>query len=157
MAAKRSVDGTCVRLRLSLTIAPALSIAAVDVLMNHARKVDVTNLHQRSGAWSVLSCVLLAIVVCLSVLPSRLAALAAGLVAGGTLGNLISAQQNNGWIPNPIVAARVAFNVGDVFVLLGVPLLVVALARVAILNREHIDRHIPPRRWERALRRRLGL
>jgi hypothetical protein len=45
----------------------------------------------------------------------------------------------------------------DVFVLAGAPVLVVALARVAIRHRETIDRLIPPRRWELALRRRLGL
>jgi hypothetical protein len=43
------------------------------------------------------------------------------------------------------------------FALVGVPVLVFALARVSIRNREQIDRLIPPRRWELALRRRLGL
>ncbi|MES1248329.1 MAG: hypothetical protein ABUS54_11735, partial [Actinomycetota bacterium] len=76
---------------------------------------------------------------------------------GGIAGNLVSMLQHGRSVPNPLVLGTVAFNVADVLVLAGVPVLVVALARVAILYRRTIDRLIPPRRWEIALRRRLGL
>lgn len=145
------------RLRLSLTIAPALAIAVLDLAVKRLDPAHVIDLHQRSHGWSVLTCVLLVIVLALTVVPSRLAAFAAGVVAGGIIGNLASALADGGRIPNPLVIGNVAFNIGDVVVIAGVPLLVVALARVAIGHRERIDRLIPPRRWELALRRKLRL
>jgi lipoprotein signal peptidase len=91
----------------------------------------------------------------LPVLPSRLVATSAGVVAGGVLGNLVSAREHGGRVPNPIVAGSFAFNLADIFVLAGVPVMVFALARVSIRHREQIDCLIPPRRWEVALRRLL--
>jgi hypothetical protein len=140
-----------------LTIAPALAVAALDLGTKRLLPHHGFELHQRSQAWSGLMVVLLAIVLSLTVLPSRLASVAAGIVAGGIVGNLESAREHHGWVRNPLVVGHFAFNVGDLFVIAGVPLLVVALGRVAIVHREHIDRHIPPRRWELALRRKLGL
>ena len=144
-----------VRLRLLLTIVPALAVATIDLTVKHVVE-NAAALHSRSHTWSLLSVALLVVVLALTVLPSRLAAVAAGVVAGGIGGNVVSALEHGGRVPNPIVVADVAFNVADVFVLVGVPLLVAALARVAIRHREAIDRAIPPRRWERALRRRFG-
>ena len=144
-------------LRLSLVLAPALTLAAVDLAVKAAFATKGWDFHQRSHAWSVLAVALLAVLLVLAVLPSRLVAAAAGVVAGGVLGNVVSAHEHGGSVPNPIVIGAFAFNLADVFVLLGVPILVVALARVSIRHRELIDRLIPPRRWELALRRRLGL
>lgn len=144
-------------LRLSLVLAPALALAAIDLGVKAAFPTSRWDFHQRSHAWSILTFALLVIVLVLAVLPSRLVAVAAGVVAGGVLGNVVSAHRNGGRVPNPIVVGSVALNLADVFVLVGVPVLVFALARVSIRNRHHIDRLIPPRRWELALRRRLGL
>ena len=144
-------------LRLLLLLAPTLALAAVDLGVKAAFPTTSWDFHQRSHAWSVLTVSLLVIVLVLAVLPSKLVAVAAGVVAGGVLGNVVSAHQHGGRVPNPIVVGPVALNLADVFVLVGVPVLVFALARVSITHREHIDRHIPPRRWELALRRRLGL
>ena len=69
----------------------------------------------------------------------------------------LSAYRHGGRVPNPLVAGTVALNLADVFVLAGAPVLIVALARVTIRHRDRVDRIIPPRRWELALRRRLGL
>jgi hypothetical protein len=69
----------------------------------------------------------------------------------------VSAYRHGGSVPNPIVVGVIALNLADVCVLLGAPILVFALARVSIRNRDRIDRLIPPRRWELRLRRRLGL
>ena len=145
------------RLRLSLAIASTLALAAVDLAVKAALPTKGWDFHQRSHAWSLLSVVLLAVVVVLAVLPSRLVAAAAGVVAGGVLGNVVSAHRHGGRVPNPIVVGSLALNLADVFVLVGVPVLVVALVRVSIRNRDRIDRLIPPRRWELALRRRLRL
>ena len=144
-------------LRLSLVLAPTFALAAIDLGVKAAFPTSRWDFHQRSHAWSVLTISLLVVVVLLAVLPSRLVAVAAGIVAGGVLGNVISAHRNGGRVPNPIVVGAFALNLADVFVLLGVPVLVFALVRVSLNHRERIDRLIPPRRWELALRRRLGL
>ena len=144
-------------LRLSLVLAPAFALAAVDLAVKAAFATKGWDFHQRSHAWSVLAVSLLVVLLVLAVLPSRLVASAAGVVAGGVLGNVVSAHQHGGRVPNPIVIGAVALNLADVFVLVGVPVLMFALARVSIRNRERIDRLIPPRRWELGLRRRLGL
>jgi hypothetical protein len=144
-------------LRLSLVLAPALTLAAVDLAVKAQLTTKDWDFHQRSHAWSVLAVAVLAVLLALAVLPSRLVALAAGVVAGGVLGNVVSAHEHGGSVPNPLVVGPLASNLADVFVLVGAPILVVALARVSIRHREVIDRLIPPRRWELALRRRLGL
>jgi len=145
------------RLRLSLVVVSALALAAVDLAVKAALPTKDWDFHQRSHAWSVLAVALLVVVLLLAVLPSRLVAAAAGVVAGGVLGNVVSAHRHGGRVPNPLVVGPFALNLADVFVLVGVPVLVFALVRVSIRYRERIDRLIPPRRWELALRRRLGL
>jgi len=144
-------------LRLMLVLAPALALAAVDLAVKAAFPTKGWDFHQRSHAWSVLTISVLVVLLLLAVLPSRLVATAAGVVAGGVLGNVVSAHQHGGRVPNPLVVGAFALNLADVFVLVGVPVLVFALARASISHRELIDRLIPPRRWELALRRRLGL
>jgi hypothetical protein len=144
-------------LRLSLVFAPALALAAVDLAVKASVPTKAWGIHQRSHSWSVFSVALLVAVLVLALLPSPLVAAAAGVVAGGVLGNVVSAHLHGGRVPNPLVVGTLALNLADVFVLAGVPVLIFALARVAIRHRERIDRLIPPRRWELALRRRLGL
>jgi lipoprotein signal peptidase len=144
-------------LRLTFLVAPALTLAAIDLGVNAAFPTSSWDYHQRSHGWAILAVCLLVVVLLLAVLPSRLVAVSAGIVAGGVLGNVVSAYRHGGSVPNPMVVGVIALNLADVFVLLGVPVLVFALARVSIRNREHIDRLIPPRKWELRLRRRLGL
>jgi hypothetical protein len=140
------------QLRLTLVLVPAVVLAAVDLAVNAALPMRVSDFHQRSQMWSALTAVLVAVLLLLAVLPSRLVACSAGVVAGGVLGNLVSAREHGGRVPNPIVVGSFALNVADVFVLAGVPVMVFALARISIRHREQL---IPPRRWEAALRRRL--
>ncbi|MHB8643463.1 MAG: hypothetical protein ACYDA3_11340 [Gaiellaceae bacterium] len=144
-------------LRLSLILVPALAVAGLDLAVKAAVTTTAWNFHQRSYTWSVIAVVFLVVLLALAVLPSRLVATAAGVVAGGVLGDVVSARLHGGSVPNPLVLGDVALNPADVFVLAGLPVLTFALARVAIAHRDLIDRRIPPRRWELALRRRLGL
>jgi hypothetical protein len=114
----------------------------------------------RSILWIVTSVVSLAVVAgaaALCVVPSRFVAVAAGLVTGGVAGNLVSAARHGGRVPNVLTLGRVAFTPADLALVAGAVLLTAALARAAIVHRAFIDRHVPPRRWERGLRRRLGL
>jgi hypothetical protein len=143
--------------RLSLALAPALALAAADLAVKTSVPTKAWGIHQRSHTWSVLAVALLVAVLVLALLPSRLVAAAAGVVAGGVLGNVVSAHRHGGRVANPLVVGTLALNLADVFVLAGVPVLIFALVRVTIRHRESIDRLIPPRRWELALRRRIGL
>jgi hypothetical protein len=143
--------------RIALVLVPAALLAGADLAANAALPTAAWDYHQRSHAWSVVAVALLAVLLLLGLLPSRLASLAAAVAAGGVAGNAVSAHLHGGRVPNPFVAGGVAFNLADVLVLAAAPVLTVALARVAIRHRTFIDRHVPPRRWELGLRRRLGL
>jgi hypothetical protein len=144
-------------LRLALVLVPAVVLAAVDLALNAALPMRAWDFHQRSQVWSAIAAALVVVLILLAVLPSRLVATSAGVVAGGVLGNLVSAREHGGRVPNPIIVGSFALNVADIFVLAGVPVMVFAVARVSIRHREQIDRLIPPRRWEAALRRLLRL
>ena len=144
-------------LRLTLVLVPAAVLAAVDLALNAALPTHAWDFHQRSSLWSTLIAALVVALLLLAMLPSRLVATSAGVVAGGVLGNLIAAREHDGRVPNPIVLGPFALNSADIFVLAGLPVMVFALARIAIRHRERIDRMIPPRRWEASVRRRLRL
>ena len=96
--------------------------------------------------------------VLLSLVPSRFVAVAAGVMAGGTLGNLLSARWNGNWVQNPLVIGNYrhgfAFNPADVFFLLGNLLL---MSSLIVLSVRHRDRLPATRAWERRLLRRLHL
>jgi hypothetical protein len=143
--------------RLALVVTLAVSLAAADLALKALLPTASWDYHARSHAWSVVGLVLLGAVLLVGLLPSRLAAAAAGVVAGGVAGNVVSASLHDGRVPNPLVVGTIAFNLADVLVVAAAPFLTVALIRVAIRHRAFIDRHIPPRPWEHALRRRLGL
>jgi lipoprotein signal peptidase len=89
-------------------------------------------------------------------LRSRAVAISAGVMAGGVLANLISALASNGRVRNPIVVGTehegVAFNLADVFTLIGLLALIISVCIVLVVHRERL---LPPRAWERALWRRL--
>jgi len=150
-------DEFVVRVRLAIIVALALVLAGIDLLVNALVPAASWDYHQRSETWSVLLWLLLAGLVLLAGLPSRFCAYAAGVVAGGVLGSLVAARAHGGAVPDPLVASGTAFNLGDVLIMGAVPVLMVAVATTAIRHRDAIDRRIPPRRWELAVRRKLGL
>ena len=114
--------------------------------------------HHRSDAWVVLSIALLAGAFALTLVPSRAVALAGGVAAGGVVGNLVSARANGNRVPNPLVIGGyghgLAFNLADIFFLLGNVLLMTTLIVMAARNRHRLA---PPRAWERAVLRQFGL
>jgi hypothetical protein len=143
--------------RLLVVAFVAGGLAAADLVVNALVPTDAWDFHQRSLAWSVVALVLLGALGAVALLPSLVVSFAAGVAAGGVAGNIVSARLHDGRVPNPLVVGPVAFNLADVLVVCAAPILTVALARVAIRHRSFIDRHVPPRPWELALRRRLGL
>jgi hypothetical protein len=143
--------------RLVVVVSLAGGLAAADITSNALVPTDAWDFHQRSQAWSVVALVLLGALLAVGLLPSLVVPLAAGVAAGGVAGNILAARLHDGRVPNPLVVGPIAFNLADLLIVFAAPILTVALARVAIRHRSFIDRHVPPRPWEIALRRRLGL
>jgi hypothetical protein len=142
--------------RLLIVVAPAATLASVDQIVKATVHTPWWAFHHRSHGWVVLSMALLIGAVLLALVPSRLVAVAAGVMSAGVLGNLVSARWDGNWVPNPFVIGHYghgfAFNLADVFFLLGNLLLMSALIVFAIHHRERLAQ---PHTWERALLRRL--
>jgi lipoprotein signal peptidase len=142
--------------RLLLIVVPAAVLAGADLVVKTTVGTALWDFHQRSPAWVALSAVLLVGALPLALVPSRAVALAAGVMSAGVLGNLVSARLDGNKVPNPFLIGDYtngfAFNLADVFFVVGNLLLMAALISTTLRNRERL---IPPRQWERALRRRL--
>jgi hypothetical protein len=96
--------------------------------------------------------------VLLTRIPSALIPPAAGVLTGGLLGNALSASWNEMRVPNPIVLAgdrtTIAFNLADVWTLVGIGVLVATIGGWLVQNRSLLPAPADVRaRWRRALRR----
>ena len=142
--------------RLLLIAASAVVLASVDLVVKAEVPTESWAYHHRSHAWVVLSVVVLFGAFSLALVRSRAVAVAAGVMCGGVIGNLVSARADGNWVPNPFVIGNyqfgLAFNLADVFFLVGNILLMAALIVIIVQRR---DRLAPPRAWERALLRQL--
>jgi hypothetical protein len=142
--------------RLLLFVAPAVVVASVDQVVKATVSTPLWAFHHRSYGWVALSIAVLVGAFFLTLVPSRAVAVAAGVMSGGAIGNLVSARSDGNRVPNPLVIGDyqrgIAFNLADVFFLVGNMLLMAALIVMIVRRR---DRLAPPRAWERALLRRL--
>jgi lipoprotein signal peptidase len=122
-----------IRGRIALVVVGAVALAAVDLAVKAALMTSPWLLHERSRAWLALSLLLVAGCLVLARIPSRTVTGAAGLTAGGLLGNIASALTHDGAVPDPLLLGGaqhgVAFNMADVFFVLGVLGLVSAAIR----------------------------
>jgi Signal peptidase (SPase) II len=125
-----------VRNRVAIVVCLAAPLAGIDLLVKSVLPTAPLFFHQRSGGWMILSAVLLVFALLLTRLPSRLLAGGAGLLAGGVLGNLVSARVHHGRVPNPFVIhsgdLELAFNLADLFALAGIAVLTVAAVRLTL-------------------------
>jgi lipoprotein signal peptidase len=131
-------DRVGVRRRRLLLVTTGVLVAAAD--LGYKAAVDAPYHHLRSTAIvGIAAVVIVALVALVPRLPSRAAAVGAGLAAGGALGNLISVLAWSEGVPDPLVVAGarygVAFNLADVFALGGDALLLSAAAVYAMRNR----------------------
>jgi hypothetical protein len=144
--------------RLFLIVAPAMVLVAVDQVVKATVSTPVWAFHQRSYGWVALSIAVLVGAFFLTLVPSRAVAVAAGVMSAGVIGNLLSARWDENYVPNPLVIGDyqrgIAFNLADVFFLVGNMLLMSALIVMLVRRREQLA---PPRAWERALLRQLHL
>jgi lipoprotein signal peptidase len=112
----------------------ATLLAGVDLV--HKALAGSAHFHARSASYVTLV-VVLAVAWALAIVLTRSAVMAVGggVVVGGALGNVASLALWRG-IPNPIDAAVVAFNLADVFVLIGFVVVALTAARLAVANGE---------------------
>lgn len=98
--------------------------------------------HHRSLGWVALSFGVFLFVGALARVPSRLLALGCALQAGGTLGNLVWALTHHRVVSNSFILrgaeGGIAFTLGDVFVLLGIVVIVVGSMRMTIRHRHRL-------------------
>lgn len=136
-------------MRAALAFAIALPLVVADLALKLARPTPDWAWHERSFTWLVLCAVVLSALALLLRVPSQLLPPAVGILAGGVLGNAISAAWNGFQVPNPIVVtggrAVVAFNLADVWVLIGLVAVSFSLALWLVRNRELL----PEPRWRR--------
>jgi len=126
------------RSRRLTAAATAAVFGAVD-LLEKATAHDPLR-HTRSlGAFVVMAAVAAGLLWLVPLVPWTPVALGAGVAAGGALGNLVSMLVWSGAVPDPLVVpGRIAFNLADVFVLLGDALLLSAVAVYTVRHRAHL-------------------
>ncbi len=144
--------------RLSVLAITAAAVVALDQSVKWIVPTEPRLYHERSGAWFALSVAVLAGTALLALLPSRGVPVAAGVVAGGVVGNLVSATLGHGLVENPLVidlrGGGIAFNVADVAFVLGIVLLTAALMEVAVRHRHLLPQSTIPVRLARRFRAR---
>ena len=146
--------------RVAIVLALALPLAAADLVWKSIETTPSWAYHARSPAWLALSIGLVLVAFAITRVPSMAVPPAAGVMAGGVLGNALSAAWNGLRVPNPIVFssgnAVVAFNLADVFTTTGI-LAVTTVLGVSLIRHRYL---LPTRQearamWARALHRRL--
>jgi hypothetical protein len=146
-------------LRFGVVLGLALPLAAADLAWKHAVSTPTWAYHGRSVGWLLLSVVLVAVTLALARVPSRSVVVGSGVLAGGVLGNALSGAWNDLQVPNPIVVEGdrgiLAFNLADVFTLVGLIALTLALATVLVAKRNLLPTPAETRtRWTDLLPRR---
>lgn len=126
--------------RSALVLAVALPLATADLLWKHVATTPPWAYHPRGPGWLALSVALVVVAFAASRLPSLLAVIAAGVMAGGLLGNVLSAAWSDLRVPDPIIVfpsptAVIAFNLADIFTSAGILMLTGVLAAALVRHR----------------------
>ena len=133
------------RSRRTLLTATAVVFALIDLVhktfnraeFHHARPLFVA---------LVMAILVVALVVLVPRVPSNTAALGAGIACGGALGNLVSLLAWSQGVPDPLVVAGathgLAFNLADLFALVGDALLLSAVVVYGVRQREKLRQPI---------------
>ncbi|HEY3184944.1 MAG TPA: hypothetical protein VGJ77_19035 [Gaiellaceae bacterium] len=121
-----------------------VAVAAALVVPDLAQKASAPVYgHPRSAVYVGLAAGMLALLVALVPrVPSRPLAVAAGVACAGVTGNLVGAVAWRDGIPNPIVVGDVAFNLADVYAVLGAGALVFTAALFALTHRELLHQRL---------------
>jgi hypothetical protein len=120
--------------RRFLLVAVAAALVVPDLVQKASAPVYG---HPRSAVYMALAAAMLAVLVALVPrVPSRALAVAAGVACAGIAGNLVGALAWRDGIPNPIVLGDIAFNLADVYAVLGAGALVFTAALFALTHRD---------------------
>jgi hypothetical protein len=110
----------------------AAALAAVDLVL---KALDPVARDPRGVGFAVLAAGLAAgIVVFVPRIPSRALAGGGAFAAAGAAANALSAVLWHGGVPNPILAGGIAFNVADLYAVVGATALVGGAIAFAIRN-----------------------
>ena len=117
------------RFRLALLVLTAVVCMTIDLV--HKSAVPAEVYHARSPFIALfLGALVAALIVVVPRLPSNAAAIGAGIVCGGALGNLVSIFAWAQGVPDPLMIVGdthvLAFNLADVFAVVGDVLLISA-------------------------------
>ena len=139
MFGQRAVSSEAWSERLLALLLIATVLAGIDQTVKHVVSTPLWAVHHRSGIWFVGSCLVLVAVLPLTRVPSRGVAIAAGVFAGGVLGNLLSASADGLNVPNPIIVMNgmggFAFNPADAFIEAGNLALMGMLVSICLRHR----------------------
>ncbi len=126
------------RFRQAILVLTAVVFATADLV--HKAVVPAELHHARTPfVGLVMGGLVAALVVIVPRLPSNAAAIGAGIVCGGALGNLVSLFAWSQGVPDPLMIAgethALAFNLADVFALVGDVLLLSAAVLHGVRHR----------------------
>ena len=114
-------------------------LVAADLWLKSESTTPAWTSHQRGVAWVVLCFALVPFVLFVTRIPSSLVPPAAGLLLAGILGNLLSALSNGLLVANPILVrgerTELAFNLADLYAIVGIVVLVAAVCGWLIQHR----------------------
>jgi lipoprotein signal peptidase len=116
--------------------------------------------HPRGPGWLLVCLSLVAVALVTARRSSLVAAFAAGIMAGGLLGNVLSASWNDLRVPDPIIVfsrhGGIAFNLADVFTTVGILALTTMIAHALVRNRHLVATREEARAAVRRVTQRRG-
>jgi lipoprotein signal peptidase len=134
-----------VRLRRTLLVCIAVSFAAIDLVH---KSLSPTEFHHARTPFVALmmAALIAALFLLVPRVPSNAAAVGAGVACGGALGNLISLLVWSQGVPDPLVVADavhgLAFNLADLFAIVGDTLLLSAVVLHGIRHRARLGESV---------------
>jgi len=129
-----------VNLRRAVLAGTAVSFASVDLVHKSFAGAEYHHARTRLTAF-VIGAVIVGLVVLVPRISSNVAAIGAGIACGGALGNLVSLLAWRQGVPDPLVIGRttgLAFNLADLFAVLGDMLLLSAVAVHGVRHRHRL-------------------
>jgi hypothetical protein len=124
----------------AVAVSLALPLLLADLWLKAEAMTPDWAYHQRSAAWILMCLVLVPGLLLVTRIPAGLVPPAAGVLLAGVLGNMLSAAWNGLEVPNPILVrgdnALLAFNLADLYTLVGIVLLTAAVGGWLVRNRE---------------------
>ncbi len=125
--------------RAAIALSLALPLITADLWLKSEAMTPEWAYHQRSTAWVLMCLALVPGLLLVTRIPAGMVPPAAGVLLAGVLGNVLSAAWNNLEVPNPILVrgdrALFAFNLADLYTLVGIVLLMTAVGGWLVRNR----------------------